>query len=106
MIEPGGPSGRGRYYRLTSPAYELLGQALAYHVDSRLSRENVKGRILTALQKGALSNADIREITQLDRRQALWIMQQLQKEGLVNPVGSRRGSRWQLAQPVKPAAKL
>jgi ATP-dependent DNA helicase RecG len=106
LIEPGGPSGRGRYYRLTSPAYELLGQTLAYHVDSRLSRENVKGRILTALQKGDLCNADIREITQLDRRQALWIMQQLQKEGLVNPIGSRRGSRWQLVQAASPTTKL
>ena len=106
LAEPGGPAGKGRYYRLAQDAYAQLGDALAYHVDSRLSRENVKGRILTALQKGDLSNADMREITQLDRRQALWIMQQLQKEGLVKPVGSRRGSRWHLVQPETPAEKL
>jgi len=47
-----------------------------------------------------------REITQLDRRQALWIMQQLQKEGLVKLIGCRRGSRWQLAHPAIPATNL
>ena len=53
-------------------------------------------RIQTALTKGPLSNAEVRKITQLDRRQALWIMQQLQNENLVNTIGSRRGTRWQL----------
>ena len=96
LAESGGPAGKGRYYRLAQEAYAQLGDSLAYHVDSRLSRENIKGRILTALGKGPLSNAQIREISQMDRAQALAIMRQLRQEGLVRKEGERRGTRWTL----------
>ncbi|MBP8258760.1 MAG: putative DNA binding domain-containing protein [Verrucomicrobia bacterium] len=107
LVEAGGPSGRGRYYRLTSPAYDLLGQSLAYYVDSRLSRENAKGRVLTALNKGSLNNAQIREITQLGRVQAWRLMKQLQAEGLVNKTSDKRYARWCLRHPetVAPPAQ-
>jgi ATP-dependent DNA helicase RecG len=97
LVEPGGPAGKGRYYRLTSLACDQLGQALAYHVDSRLSRENAKGRILQALRDGSLSNAQIREITQLERTQAWRLLKQLEQEGLVRCTGLGRPSRWHLA---------
>ena len=99
LIESGGPAGRGRYYRLTSAAYQQLGQALAYHVDRRLTRENAKGRILNALERGPLTNAQLREITQLERRQVVSLMVQLRLEQLVETEGTRRGSRWRLASP-------
>lgn len=102
LAESGGPAGKGRYYRLTQDAYAQLGDSLAYHVDSRLSRENVKGRILTALDKGPLSNAEIREITQLDRSQVLLTMRRLQTEGLVQPSGKFRQTRWHLKSGVAP----
>ncbi|MEI6395442.1 MAG: winged helix-turn-helix domain-containing protein [Verrucomicrobiota bacterium] len=70
LAEPGDPSGKGRYCRLT--------------------RENAKGRILTALTKGGLSNAQIREITQMTRHQAWWIMKQLESEGVVETTGHER----------------
>ena len=102
LAEPGGPSGKGRYYRLSHDAYAQLGNALAYHVDSRLSRENAKGRILTALTKGGLSNAQIREITQLTRHQAWWIMKQLESEGLVETTGHGRSGLWRLKGTLRP----
>lgn len=96
LLEAGGPVGKGRYYRLTSTACEQLGDALSYHLDSRLTRENLKGRVLTALAHGPLGNSQIREITQLSRRQVVKLMEALRDEELVKTVGERRGARWQL----------
>jgi DNA-binding IclR family transcriptional regulator len=94
LLETGGPSGRGRYYRLSLAAYTELGDSLAYHVDSRLAQENVKGRILTALKQAPLSNADIREITQLGRDEAKRLMAALREEGLVELQSVRKAARW------------
>jgi ATP-dependent DNA helicase RecG len=96
LLETGGTTGRGRYHRLSRQACEELGETLAYHVDSRLTRENAKGRVLAALQHGPLSNAQIREITQMGRRQVTTLMQSLRDDGLVEKDGERRGSRWLL----------
>jgi ATP-dependent DNA helicase RecG len=96
LLEPGGTAGRGRYHRLSRQACEELGDTLAYHLDSRLSLENAKGRVLDALQHGALSNAQIREITQMSRRQVTTLMQSLREGKLVKKDGERRGSRWLL----------
>lgn len=103
LVESGGPAGKGRYYRLTQGAYAELGLALAYHVDSRLAQENLKGRILTALKQGPLSNADIREITQLGRTQAWHLMKKLEAERSVRAARLGRFSRWHLVeQPSTP----
>lgn len=96
LVESGGPAGKGRYYRLTSGAYEQLGEALAYHVDARLALENAKGRVLETLKHRDLSNAEVREITQLGREQAKRLMQSLRTEDRVELLGERKGSRWQL----------
>jgi len=65
--------------RLIQEAHTQLGDTLAYHVDNHLSRENIRGRILTALGRGPLSNAQNREISQMDRAQALAVMRQLRQ---------------------------
>jgi ATP-dependent DNA helicase RecG len=93
LLEAAG-GGKGRYYRLSRTAYEILRQALAYHVDRRLSLENAKARVLGALSFGPLTNADIREITQMDRRQVITLMKSLESEGLVEVEKRGRGSRW------------
>ncbi len=98
LVETGGPTGPGRYHRLSRQACEELGESLAYHVDSRLSRENAKGRVLDALRHGPLSNAQIREITQMGRKQATRMMNALQEEGLVRLDGIKRGARWRLGE--------
>jgi predicted HTH transcriptional regulator len=88
--------------RLTAATYEQLGEAAAYDVDARLSRENHKGRVLAALARRALANADIREITQLDRQGAKRLIQELRDEGRVVQQGRGRASRWVLASRTPP----
>jgi len=97
LLELGGGAGRGRYYRLSRTAYDLLVGSVEYHVDRRLARENVKARILAVLKERPLTNAQVREIGQLDRSQALQIMRSLKSEGAVVLDGTGRGSRWKLA---------
>jgi ATP-dependent DNA helicase RecG len=101
LLESGGPAGRGRYHRLSRQACEELGETLAYHVDSRLTRENAKGRVLSALEHGPLSNAQIREITQMSREQVKWLMRNLTEEGLVAMSGTKRSSVWHTKTPPK-----
>lgn len=96
LLETGGPSGRGRYHRLSRQACEELGETLAYHVHSRLSLENAKARVLAALRHGPLSNAQIREITQMSRQQTTRMMKSLRSEGLVRLEGQRRAAQWHL----------
>lgn len=96
LLESGGPAGRGRYHRLSRQACEELGESLAYHLDSRLSRENAKGRVLAALRHGPLSNAQIREITQMSRQQTTRMMESLRSEGLVRLQGQKRAAQWHL----------
>ncbi|MBI5525932.1 MAG: putative DNA binding domain-containing protein [Deltaproteobacteria bacterium] len=93
LVERGG-TGAGRYYRLSRATYELLVPGLGYHVDRRLSFENAKARVLSALEDGPLSNAGAREVTQLSRTQCMRLLSTLRKEGIVVLEGTRRGSRW------------
>ncbi|MEW6073151.1 MAG: ATP-binding protein [Planctomycetota bacterium] len=97
LVEVGG-AGRGRYWRLSRAAYGILEGGLRYDVDRRLSVENAKARVLEALKGGPLSNADVREITQLARQQAARLMASLREEGQVELRGARRGARWVLHQ--------
>lgn len=99
LLEAGGGAGRGRYYRLSRAVYDLLVGTLKYHVDRRLAIENAKARVLAVLAVLAerpLTNADVREITQMGRNQALWLMKTLEKEDLVLLEGQGRASRWKL----------
>lgn len=100
LLERGG-TGRGRYYRLSRAGYEALLGTLHYHVDRRLAGENAKARILSVLTERPLTNTDIREMTQMDRRQVIALMNELRAEGLVLVVGKGRGRRWILARPAE-----
>ncbi|MFH0954387.1 MAG: ATP-binding protein [Verrucomicrobiota bacterium] len=95
LLEAGG-AGRGQYYRLARPVYQQLLGALDYYVDGRLALENAKARVLAALAHRPLSNADVREITQLSRSQSLGLMKKLGKEGRVELRGAKKGARWHL----------
>jgi len=96
LLERGGGSGRGQYYRLSRVAYEILIGTLDYHVDRRLTIENAKVRVLSVLKDRPLSNSDLREITQLSRYQIARLMASLRREGMVEIRGSKRGSKWYL----------
>jgi len=101
LLESGGGAGRGRYYRLSKKAYEQLVGALAYQLDRRLGMANAKARILTALGDGRLTNAEIREITQMNRYQVHRLMSDLRSEGLVELRGRRKGAGWHLRKAQK-----
>jgi ATP-dependent DNA helicase RecG len=96
ILETGGGVGRGRYYRLSRPAYQMLVGSLRYHVDSRLADQNAKARILAALAEGPLANAELREITQLSRNQCFKLMAELRAAGEIEMRGSKRWARWHL----------
>jgi len=96
ILETGGGVGRGRYYRLSRPAYQMLVGSLRYHVDSRLADQNAKARILAALAEGPLANAELREITQLSRNQCFKLMAELRTSGEIEMRGSKRWARWHL----------
>jgi len=93
LLEPCG-AGKGRYYRLSRSAYGQLVNVLSYDVDSRLGFENAKARVLDALSRRTLSNADVREITQMSRSQALRLMQAVKRDGHARLAGRGRASRW------------
>jgi ATP-dependent DNA helicase RecG len=97
LLETRGTTDRGRHHRLNRQACDQLGATLAYQIDNRARRENAKHQILAALQHGPLSNAQIREITQMSRRQVTDIMQSLRSIKMVKKNGERRGSRWMIA---------
>lgn len=93
IIEPCG-AGRGRYYRLSLGAYRVLLDVLSYHLDDRVTKETARANVLKALRAGPLTNAQVRELTGLDRNRAWLLMHSLAQEGFVEPVGHGRGSKW------------
>lgn len=94
-------SGRAQYYRLSRSSYDELFGVLNYRVDERLSAENSKARILSALQSGALSNSDLREITQLSPSGVRRLMNELREEGLVELIGEGRGATYVATNIIK-----
>jgi len=97
LLESCGGSGRGQYFRLSRDAYSRLVGMLQYYVDKRLDRQNVRARVLDTLRDRSLSNADVREITQMNRRQVSALMVGLARQGLVRVTGVKRGAKWVLA---------
>lgn len=97
LLESAGGPGRGRYFRLSLPAYHILETDLAYHLDRRMASEAARGRLLAALGHGPLTNSQFREITGMDRTQVVRLLKKLEQEGLVRKDGAKRGSRWRLA---------
>jgi ATP-dependent DNA helicase RecG len=93
LLQQGG-SGKGRYFRLSRAAYEILTNSLEYHIDMRLTEGNVRARILETLKERSLTNAELREITQYSRDQCLRIMKKLEQEGMVQVRGTRKSAQW------------
>ena len=77
-------------------ACQQLDEALAYHLDSRLGRQDAKARVLEALQHRPLANAEVLEITQLSRQQATKLLSELRETGLIALAGANKGARWHL----------
>ncbi len=99
VLESGG-RGTGRYYRFSRDADRVLGNALAYHVDRPLREANARARVLEVLDERELTNSDVREITQLTRKQVVKLMKELEAGGFVRLEGQKRGSRWVRVHPA------
>jgi ATP-dependent DNA helicase RecG len=92
LIEPIG-GGRGRYYTLSRYAYGLLQDSLRYERQQHLDKEAVKIRILSVLKDRDLTNAEVRQITGMDRRQLNAIIKEMASEG-VKIIGHGRGAKY------------
>lgn len=92
LIEPIG-RGRGRYYTLSRYAYGLLQDSLRYERQQHLDKEAVKIRILSVLKDRDLTNAEVRQITGMDRRQVNAIIKEMASEG-VKIIGHGRGAKY------------
>lgn len=93
LLEPCG-AGKGRYYRLSLSTYNVLLDVLSYHLDGRVTRETARVSVLKALRAGPLTNAQVRELTGMDRNHAWALMHELSEQGLAEPSGHGRGSIW------------
>ncbi len=97
-LERGG-AGRGTYWRLRSALYERIVNRMAER-SRRIDWEAAKTRVLSVLKQRSankepgLTNAEIRQLTYLDRRQVKRLMTELREEGHVAVVGEGRYSRW------------
>ena len=102
-----GGSGRGTYWTLRADVHRRLAALGAASRDRRLDWEAAKTRVVSILKQRAergepgLSNAQIRQVTYLDRGQVKRLMDELRQEGDVRLSGSGRGARWCYGQEEK-----
>ncbi len=95
-----GGGGRGTYWTLRAALHQRIAAPGDPERDRRLDWEAAKTRVLSILKQRAkrggpgLSNADIRQVTYLDRGQVKRLMDELRTEGGVRLSGSGRGARW------------
>jgi ATP-dependent DNA helicase RecG len=64
----------------------------------RFSLREVADLVVEAAQVRELSNEAVRELTGLDRQQALALLQQLVRDGRLIQTGARRGTRYRAAE--------
>jgi ATP-dependent DNA helicase RecG len=98
-LERGG-SGRGTYWILRPELHRRLSAPGHPERDRRIEWEAAKTRVLSVLQQRAqrhepgLTNAELRAITHLDRRQVKRLMDELRNEGQATVVGRGRDAAW------------
>jgi len=82
-------------YGTRGGATYTLSQDLAPPAAFRLASAELAELVVGEAGRGPLTNAQVREITGLDRRQALQLLQKLVATGRLITTGSRRGTRYQ-----------
>lgn len=98
-LERGG-TGKGTYWILRPELHRRLLAPGHPERDRRIDWEAAKTRVLSVLKQRAgrgepgLSNAEIRQITRLDRGQVKRLMSQLRDEEAVETKGAGRGALW------------
>lgn len=103
-LERGG-TGRGTYWILRPDLHRRLSAFGHPERNRRIDWEAAKTRVLSVLKQRAqrrepgLSNAEIRQITHLDRHQVVRLMRELRKENPeIQPPGRGRGARHEWKQ--------
>ncbi|MFZ5354603.1 MAG: RNA-binding domain-containing protein [Bacillota bacterium] len=81
LLQSGGQS-KGKYYTLSRLLYDAIEKNASYDRDRRLDKEAMKVRILSILKERNLTNAEIRQITELDRQQVLRLMRELEQNNV------------------------
>lgn len=103
-LERGG-TGRGTYWRLRADLHRRLSAPGHPERDRRIDWEAAKTRVLSILKQRAdrgesgLSNAEIRQITHLDRNQVVRLMRELRQENpQIQEPGRGRWARYEWAK--------
>jgi ATP-dependent DNA helicase RecG len=97
-LERGG-TGRGTYWRIQSALYQKIVNRLSERT-RRIDWEAAKTRVLSVLKQRAvnkepgLTNAEIRQITLLNRDQVKRLMAELRNESQVAIIGEGRNTCW------------
>lgn len=81
LIQSGGTI-KKKYYTFTREVYSMIEKDTEYDRDKRLDRESIKMRILSILKERNLTNADIRQMTGLERLQVVRFMKELEEQGV------------------------
>jgi ATP-dependent DNA helicase RecG len=95
MLEHSG-TGRGAIYRLSRRAAAILSEGVTYDMTRRLDKEAIKVRILSLLKDRPLSNKNIRNFTDLGRKQVTGLLKELEADGQVYSSGHGSGALWHL----------
>jgi ATP-dependent DNA helicase RecG len=95
-----GGAGRGTYWILRPELHQRIWAPGLPERDRRIDWEAAKTRVLSVLMQRArraelpLSNAEVRAITHLDRRQVKRLLDELRNEGLAKVAGLGRTAGW------------
>lgn len=90
-----GGKGRGRFYVLSNEIHKLLSENVQYSRNEQAEEAALKAQILTLLNKQALSNQEIRQITGRTAQQVRKMMAEMEMDGVVL-IGKGRGSKYML----------
>ncbi|MDK2563284.1 ATP-binding protein [Romboutsia sedimentorum] len=87
---------RNKIYIMSSNAYDILGESTEYYRDRSLDDASMRLTIVSTLKnKEKLTNAEIRQITGLDRKSVIKLMKTLEEQG-VKLKSAGRGSYYYL----------
>jgi ATP-dependent DNA helicase RecG len=102
FLERGG-TGRGRYWTLRPEVHRRIVVPGHPERDRRVDWEAAKTRVLSVMRQRAvrgeppLTNADVRAITRLDRKQVNRLAHELEADGVARIKGHGRAARYVLA---------
>ncbi len=87
----------GKTYMLTLKVYETVKTDVAYVQDKTVNQIQAKGRIMEYLQlKPWITNQKAQELCGFNKNQTYYILRQMCKDGILQPVGKCRGTKYKI----------